>query len=83
MLRDHWKIENNLHWQMDVSFDEDRNQTAHRQGADNLAMVRKLALTVLKRHPSKGSIRNKRQQAGWDMDFLEEVLRGSENTGNI
>jgi len=83
VLRDHWKIENNLHWQMDVSFDEDRNQTAHRQGADNLAMVRKLALTLLKRHPSKDSIRNKRHRAGWDMDFLEEALRGSENSGNI
>lgn len=83
VLRDHWKIENNLHWQMDVSFDEDRNQTAHRQGADNLAMVRKSALTLLKRHPTKDSIRNKRQQAGWDMDFLEEVLLGSENPENI
>jgi hypothetical protein len=40
-------------------------------------MLRKVALSLLKRHPGKGSIRNKRQQAGWDSDFLEEVLRGA------
>jgi predicted transposase YbfD/YdcC len=82
-LRSHWRIENNLHWQLDVSFDEDGNQTANRQGAANLAMVRKLALSLLKRHPGKGSIRNKRQQAGWDTDYLEEVLRGSGNSENV
>jgi predicted transposase YbfD/YdcC len=76
-LRNHWGVENNLHWQLDVSFNEDDNETANRQGAANLAMLRKLALSLLKRHPGKGSIRNKRQQAGWDTDFLEEVLRGS------
>jgi len=76
-LRGHWGIENNLHWQLDVSFDEDRNRTTQRQAAANLATVRKLALTLLKRHPHKDSIRNKRHQAGWDTDFLEEVLRGS------
>ena len=81
-LRHHWRIENNLHWQLDVSFGEDSNQTANRQGAANLALVRKLALTLLKHHPGKGSIRNKRQQAGWDTDFLEEVLRGSNKAEN-
>jgi predicted transposase YbfD/YdcC len=82
-LRNHWRVENNLHWQLDVSFDEDGNETANRQGAANLAMLRKLALTLLKRHPSKGSIRNKRQQAGWDTDFLEEVLRGYGSSENL
>jgi predicted transposase YbfD/YdcC len=82
-LRNHWRIENNLHWQLDVSFDEDSNQTVNRQGAANLALVRKIALTLLKRHPGKGSIRNKRQQAGWDTDFLEEVLRGSGSSENL
>jgi predicted transposase YbfD/YdcC len=81
-LRNHWGIENNLHWQLDVSFDEDGHGTADRRGAENLALVRKVALTLLKQHPGKGSIRNKRQQAGWDTDFLEEVLRGSGNPEN-
>jgi predicted transposase YbfD/YdcC len=82
-LRNHWRIENNLHWQLDVSFDEDRNQTVNRNAAINLAMVRKQALALLKRHPSKGSIRNKRQQAGWDTDFLENVLCGSGGSDNL
>ena len=54
-----------------------------RRGAENLAMVRKLALMLLKRHPGKDSLRNKRNQAGWDTDFLEEVLRGSGGSENL
>jgi predicted transposase YbfD/YdcC len=83
VLRNHWRIENNLHWQLDVSFAEDGHQTSDRRGAANLAILRKVALSLLKRHPGKGSIRNKRQQAGWDSDFLEEVLRGSDNSENV
>jgi hypothetical protein len=66
-----------------MSLDEDGNQTAGRQGAANLALVRKSALTLPKRHPGKGSLRNKRQQAGWDPDFLEEVLRGGGSSKNL
>lgn len=82
-LRNHWRIENNLHWQMDVAFAEDQNRTAQRQAAENLALLRRIALTVLKRHPSKESIRNKRLQAGWDTNFLEEVLRGAANSDSL
>jgi predicted transposase YbfD/YdcC len=83
VLRDHWRIENNLHWQLDVTFDEDRNTTAARQGAENLAMLRRLALVLLKRHPDRDSLRNKRLRAGWDTEFLEEVLRGPENSAKV
>jgi len=79
-LRHHWSIENNLHWQLDVSFDEDHNRTVHRQATRNLATLRKAALTLLKRHPSDQSIRTKRLQAAWDTDFLEEILTGSVNS---
>jgi predicted transposase YbfD/YdcC len=82
-LRNHWRIENNLHWQMAVTFAEDQNRTAQRQAAENLALMRRIALTLLKRHPSKESIRNKRLQAGWDTNFLEEILRGSANSDNL
>ena len=68
---------------MDVSFAEDHNRTAQRQAAENLALMRRIALTLLKRHPSKESIRNKRLQAGWDTNFLEEILRGSANSDNL
>lgn len=76
VLRDHWKIENQLHWQLDVAFGEDAQKTTSRRAAENLAMVRKLALMLLKRDPDQLSLRNKRHQAGWDTDYLEKALRG-------
>ncbi len=81
-LRNHWGIENSLHWQLDVSFDEDHNRTQQRTAVQNLALLRRLAVTLLKRHPSKESIACKRLQAAWNTEFLEEVLRGSENLGH-
>jgi predicted transposase YbfD/YdcC len=83
VLRNHWRIENNLHWQMDVAFGEDQNRTAQQHAAENLALLRRVAVTLLKRHPSPESIRHKRQQAGWDTKFLEEVLRGSGNSESL
>jgi len=78
-LRGHWSIENNLHWQLDVSFDEDNNQVTKRNGAENLSLLRKLALTLLKRHPDKRSIACKRLAAAFNPNFLEEVLTGTTN----
>jgi predicted transposase YbfD/YdcC len=73
-LRHHWGIENNLHWQMDVSFAEDDSRIQKRHAAENFAMLRRIALNLLKLHPSKYSINTKRLLAGWDADFLQEVL---------
>jgi len=78
-LRHHWGIENSLHWQLDVSFGEDNNRTQERTAAQNLALLRRLAVTLLKRHPAKEGIACKRLQAAWNTEFLEEVLRGSAN----
>jgi predicted transposase YbfD/YdcC len=75
-LRDHWGIENNLHWQLDVSFAEDDNQVTSRIAAQNLAVLRRLALSLLKRNPNKGSINTKRYNASLSNEFLEEILRG-------
>ncbi len=83
VLRDHWRVENNLHWQLDVSFGEDRSRTAQRQAAASLATLRRLALALLKRHPSKASIHNKRMQAAWDAQFLEEVLTSGANSESL
>lgn len=80
-LRRHWGIENNLHWQLDVSFREDENRVSKRHEAENLALVRKLALVLLKQHPSKQSIACKRLSAALDTDFLEEVVRGADKSG--
>jgi predicted transposase YbfD/YdcC len=80
-LRDHWGIENNLHWQMDLTFREDASRVQHRHGAENLALVRRLALGLLKRHPGKESIACKRLAAALDTDFLEEILQAGSNLG--
>src|SRR5262249_55038209 len=73
-LRGHWGIENNLHWQLDITFGEDANRVQRRHGAENLALVRRLGLGLLKRHPGKQSIACKRLAAACDTDFLEEIL---------
>jgi predicted transposase YbfD/YdcC len=75
-LRNHWRIENNLHWQLDVTFQEDRNRVSKRNAAENLALLRRLTLSLLKAHPAKLSIAKKRFAAALDPDFLEEILRG-------
>jgi predicted transposase YbfD/YdcC len=82
-LRGHWGIENNLHWQLDVTFGEDGNRVTKRHGAENLAAIRRLTLALLKRHPSKQSIACKRLNAALDTAFLEEVLRADTNLGNV
>jgi predicted transposase YbfD/YdcC len=75
-LRNHWRIENSLHWQLDVNFDEDGNRVRKRNAAENLALLRRQTLTLLQAHPAKLSIAKKRFAAALDPDFLEEILRG-------
>ena len=74
-LRNHWRMENCLHWQLDVTFGEDASRIQKRQGAENFALLRRLALALLKRHPGKGSMRTKRYEATLDVAFLEEILK--------
>jgi predicted transposase YbfD/YdcC len=76
-LRNHWRIENSLHWQLDVSFREDEQRTRERNAAQNMALLRRLGITLLKRTPGPGSIANKRLQAAWDTDYLQEVVHRS------
>jgi predicted transposase YbfD/YdcC len=78
-LRGHWGIENNLHWQLDVTFGEDDCSVSNRNIAQNLALLRKFALGLLKRHPSKDSISTKRYRAAMETDFLQEILAGGES----
>lgn len=73
-VRGHWSIENSLHWVLDVTFDEDQSRTRNRCMADNLAWLRRFAVSLLKRHPSNHSIAGKSRVAGWNNDFLFEVL---------
>lgn len=73
-VRGHWGIENSLHWVLDVTFDEDQSRTRNRHMANNLAWLRRFAISLLKQHPSKHSIKGKSEIAGWNNDFLMEVL---------
>jgi predicted transposase YbfD/YdcC len=74
VVRTHWSIENQLHWVLDVVFDEDRARNRKDNGPENLALVRKLALNLLRTHPDKASIRRKVKRAGWDDTFLLSLL---------
>lgn len=82
-LRGHWGIENNLHWQLDVTFAEDGNRVQRRHGAENLALVRRLALTLLKQHSGKASLACKRLEAALNPLFLEEILRAGCKMGSV
>jgi len=73
-VRDHWGIENSLHWQLDVTFREDESRLRTRKGATNLACLRRQALSRLKQSSAKMSIKCKRKQAMMSTDFLEKIL---------
>jgi len=75
-VREHWRIENTLHWQLDVTFREDDSRVRNRYLANNLSWLRRFAISLLKRHPSSHSIKGKAQIAGWNNDFLLQVLTG-------
>jgi predicted transposase YbfD/YdcC len=74
-IRGHWGIENSLHWVLDMVFDEDRSRTRKGHGQENFALLRRLAVSVLKNAKScPGSIRTKQLQAILDDEVLEEML---------
>ena len=75
-IRSHWAVENELHWSLDVTFREDASQVRKDEGPANLACIRRLALTQLKRETSlKVGLKNKRSRAGWDSSYMETVLK--------
>jgi predicted transposase YbfD/YdcC len=73
--RDHWGIENRLHWSLDVTFAEDRSRVRRDHGPENLSLLRRLSLSILQQDAScKDSLSGKRQRAGWDEEFLLQIL---------
>jgi predicted transposase YbfD/YdcC len=71
--RTHWEIENCVHWVLDIAFDEDNSRVRQSNAPQNFAVVRHIALNLLKmEQSSKGGVRRKR--AGWDEDYLLKVL---------
>jgi predicted transposase YbfD/YdcC len=75
-VRGHRDIENGLHWVLDVIFREDRSRIRREYAGANLAMIRRVAVSLLGRAPGKGSGVTKRLKAGWDEDYLLKVLQG-------
>jgi len=74
-VRSHWGVENKVHWIMDVSFREDQSRAREGYAAQNLAMLRRLALNLLKREKTKKrGIRGKMLNAGWDHPYLLKLL---------
>lgn len=74
-IRGHWGVENGLHWVLDMYFGEDRNRARTDQAAENLALLRRWVLSLLRQDTTmKGSIEKKRQMAGWNDDKLEKLL---------
>jgi len=80
-LRSHWGIENSLHWKLDITFDEDSSRVQNRNAAENFAWLRRMAVSLLKRNPTKLSTRSKRKAAAWDPDFLEEIVAAGPKLG--
>jgi predicted transposase YbfD/YdcC len=76
LIRSHWGIENSLHWVLDVAFREDESRTRDLNAGANLALLRRVALSLLKRAKAKGSIQTRRLMAAWDDEFLLQVLQG-------
>ena len=72
-VRGHWSIES-MHWVLDVTFREDDSRTRERTLGNNLSWLRRFAVTLLKRHPAKDSIRGKMLRCGYSTTFLTEVL---------
>jgi predicted transposase YbfD/YdcC len=75
-VRGRWGIENGLHWVLDVVFREDDSRVRQGHAGANLAMLRRVAVSLLRRAPGKGATPTKRLKAGWDDDYLLQVLQG-------
>jgi len=76
-VRKHWSIENQLHWHLDVTFQEDQSRLRLGHADANFSILRRTALSLLKNHHTlKVGVKNKRLAAGWHNSYLEQVLFG-------
>lgn len=77
-IRGHWGIENQLHWVLDMAFDEDRSRIRRGHGPDNFALLRKIALILLKQEKTlRRGVEAKRKRAAWDHDYVLRVLEAA------
>ncbi len=77
-VRQHWGIENSLHWVLDIAFNEDRLRVRDRKAIENVALLNRLAVSLLRQDKTvKAGVKCKRKKAGWDDDYLLHVLFNS------
>src|SRR5271157_3206887 len=74
VVRSHWGVENRLHWRLDVVMNEDQARNRLGNGPQNLAILRHMAINVMQKDPTKGSLRGKLKRAGWDDTYLASLL---------
>jgi len=74
-IRQHWSIENHLHWQLDIVFNEDRQRLREGNAPENMAILRKLALQTLIKCKGKKSVKTFRKKVAWNQNLLFEVIQ--------
>ena len=74
VIRKHWSVENQLHWPLDVVFNEDDARTRKNYGPQNLAVLRRIALDILRAHPDNRSVARKMKLAAWKKEFFLELF---------
>lgn len=73
-IRQHWSIENRLHWVLDVPFHEDASRTREQHARHNLVLLRKIAINLLHLHATSGSVRSGRKHTAWNDAFMAQLL---------
>lgn len=80
-VRTHWSVENTLHWTLDMTFGEDDSRMRSGHSAENSAMMRRIALSLVKRDTtSKCSLKRRRKICNYDNEYLERLLFNSDST---
>ena len=74
IVRDHWAVENSLHWVMDMVFRDDECRLRTDHAPANFTTIKHIALNLIRRAPSENSLRLKRKAAAWSDDFLESLI---------
>ena len=74
VMRAHWSVENQLHWRLDVVFNEDDARTRKNYGPENLAVLRRIALDILRAHPDDRSVGRKMKLAAWKKEFFFDLF---------
>ena len=74
-VRAHWKIENSLHWVLDVAFDEDRSRARTKNADENLSTMRRWSINAIKSEETYGkeSVKGRRKMAAWDESYLTKL----------